>query len=79
MSASNPQTTPELLTKDECRALQVMAENLWDELQTNKLGGYSGVNRPFYITSCFREVIEKFGHRDTGYTWSKEQIDNGKK
>ena len=32
------------------------AEALWQELQDNKLGGYSGINRPFWIAVKFREV-----------------------
>jgi hypothetical protein len=66
---------PELLTSDESRALLTAAENLWEDLQKNNLGGFSGVNRPFYILHKFRRVIEKFGHRDTGLQWSKNDLD----
>ena len=50
------------------------AENLWGSLQNNDLGGYSGINRPFWIVSVFREIIEEFGNRDTGYTWSQDDL-----
>lgn len=67
---------PELLTEDEAAALQAQAERLWADLQANNLGGYSGINRPFYIAFAMRKVIEEFGHRDTGLSWSKNEIDS---
>lgn len=33
------------------------AERLWADLEKNELGGYSGINRPFWILQAFREVI----------------------
>lgn len=64
----------ELLTPAETRSLQSLAERLWRDLQANQLGGYSDGNRPFFIRDAFREVIEKFGRRDTGWTWTPQQI-----
>lgn len=34
------------------------AEQLWADLQRNELGGYSGINRPFWIAEQFRQVRE---------------------
>lgn len=69
----------ELLTPTEKRELQRLAEQLWSHLQANQLGGYSDGNRPLFILGRFREMIEKFGHRDTGWTWTQAQIDKGTK
>jgi hypothetical protein len=66
---------PELLDRDEQHALLQRAEQLWSDLQRNDLGGYSGINRPFYILNEFKRVIEEFGHRDVGLHWSKDQLD----
>ena len=66
---------PELLTSDEAKEILREAENLWRDLQQNNLGGYSGVNRPFYIVLAFKAVIEKYGRRDVGLTWSKNDLD----
>jgi hypothetical protein len=66
---------PELLSESENRALLKRAEELWRRLQEDKLGGFSGVNRPFWIVGEFRHVIEEFGHRDTGLHWTKDQLD----
>jgi hypothetical protein len=66
---------PELLTADEQRAMLADAEQLWRCLQSNDLGGYSGQNRPFYILHHFKEAIEKYGRRDVGLTWTKNEID----
>lgn len=66
---------PELLTEEERAKLLFIAETLWRDLEGNELGGYSGVNRPFYILWKFKEVIEEFGHRDVGLTWSKLALD----
>lgn len=66
---------PEMLDSAEERALLTRAETLWSDLQTNQLGGFSGVNRPFYIVAEFRRVIEEFTSRDTGLQWSKNQLD----
>jgi hypothetical protein len=57
----------EMLSDEERRALLTKAENLWRALEGNNLGGYSSQNRPFYIFEAFREVIEDFGQRNTGY------------
>ena len=41
---------------EERRQLLQRAERLWQELQDNELGGYSGINRPFYICEVFKEI-----------------------
>lgn len=67
------------LTKEEKEDLLKHAENLWHSLQKkNDLGGYSGINRPFWIVSVFREIIEEFGNRDTGYTWSQDDLEKAR-
>lgn len=66
---------PELLSQDETKALLSKAENLWSDLQANNLGGFSDRNRPFWILNYFKDVIEEFGHRDVGLTWSKDALD----
>ncbi|MEQ9634590.1 MAG: hypothetical protein RLW68_00750 [Devosia marina] len=66
---------PELLTNDERKELLQEAERLWKDLQNNNLGGFSGGNRPFYILHAFKQVIEKYGHRDVGLNWSKDALD----
>ena len=66
---------PELLSADENRAMLADAEQLWSDLQGNQLGGFSYQNRPFYILHEFRRVIEKYGKRDTGLRWSKNDLD----
>lgn len=66
---------PELLSADESKALLTTAEMLWEDLQADKLGGFSGINRPFWILTKFKDVIEEFGHRDIGQTWSKNDLD----
>lgn len=71
--ATNPY--PELLSKEEAKALLAKAENLWADLQANNIGGYSGINRPFWILNHFKEVIEEFGRRDVGLSWSKNALD----
>jgi len=72
---SESRVAPELLSDDESRALLREAEMLWEDLQVNKLGGFSGINRPFYILSVFKRVIEQFGRRDVGLHWSKNDLD----
>jgi hypothetical protein len=72
MSRRNP---PELLSDDEQRAMLADAEQLWSDLQGDQLGGFSGHNRPFYILYEFKAVIEKYGRRDVGLKWSKDQLD----
>jgi hypothetical protein len=69
---------PDLLTPEENRALRTRAERVWAELQKNQLGGYSGGNRPFWIHAEFKAVIEEFGRRDIGQTWTKDQLDAAK-
>lgn len=32
------------------------AEQLWKDLQEDNLGGFSGINRPFWIVQAFKEV-----------------------
>lgn len=67
---------PELLSKEEGAELLKWSEGLWAELQENKLGGFSGINRPFHIKNFAMDVIEKFGNRDVGLNWSKNDLDN---
>lgn len=66
---------PELLTPDERKAILAEAEQLWADLQSNNLGGFSGENRPFWILHAFKVVIERYGHRDVGLSWSKNDLD----
>lgn len=66
---------PELLNAEERAQILRDAENLWKDLQQNDLGGFSGVNRPFYILHEFKRIIEKYGRRDVGLTWSKNELD----
>jgi hypothetical protein len=66
---------PQLLALEEDRALLTDAEELWRDLQENQLGGFSDGNRPFYIAWQFKRIIEKYGQRDVGLTWSKEELD----
>lgn len=73
MTADRP--PPELLSTEESKELLTKAEELWRDLEENNLGGFSSINRPFYILWKFKEVIEKFGHRDVGLTWSKIELD----
>ena len=67
---------PDLLNAGERADLLSQAEQLWRDLQANDLGGFSGINRPFYILNRFEGVIEQFGGRDVGLQWSKNQLDN---
>lgn len=67
---------PELLTREEARAMLTAAEELWEDLQRNELGGFSGVNRPFYIIGVFKRIIETYGKRDVGLLWSKDDLDS---
>lgn len=69
---------PDLLSEDERKQLLADAEWLWKRLEANDIGGFSGFNRPFYILHAFKEVIEKYGHRDVGLTWSKNALDAAK-
>ncbi len=66
---------PDLLSEEESKELLSRAEDLWRDLQTNNLGGFSGINRPFWILFQFKQVIEEFGGRDVGLGWSKYQLD----
>lgn len=66
---------PDLLSPEEAKALLTEAETLWADLQADNLGGYSGINRPFWILTRFKAVIEEFGRRDVGQTWSKDALD----
>jgi len=50
------------------------AEMLWDALQKNDIGGFSDDNRPFYILNAFERVIEKYGNRDVGLTWTNNEL-----
>lgn len=71
-------TYPQLLSEDEKKGLLEKAENLWSALEANNLGGLSGINRPFLILNEFREAIEQFGNRDTGLTWSINDLRKAK-
>ncbi len=71
MSDRNP---PALFTESERKEILAEAESLWKDLQQNDLGGYSGANRPFYILHHFKRVIEKYGNRDVGMTWSRNDL-----
>jgi hypothetical protein len=66
---------PDLLSEAEGRELLSRAEQLWSDLQNNNLGGFSGINRPFWIVAEFKAVIEQFGRRDVGLRWSKNDLD----
>lgn len=67
---------PELLTDQEQKELLKFAEDLWHDLQGNQIGGFSGHNRPFYIKAAFKDMIEKYGHRDVGLHWSPNDLKN---
>lgn len=69
---------PDLLSDQERRDLLTRAERLWRALQENDLGGFSSGNRPFYILAEFEAVIEAFGHRDIGQTWSNNELEVAK-
>jgi hypothetical protein len=69
---------PDLLTTDEQMELLVRAERLWSELAANNLGGFSGINRPFWILGYLKDAVEDFGRRDVGRHWSKLQLDAAK-
>lgn len=71
-------TYPRLLSEDEKKSLLEKAENLWRALEENNLGGFSGINRPFLILNEFRETIEQYGCRDTGLTWSANDLRKAK-
>lgn len=49
------QTTDDVERAREPTLLQ-RAEWLWEDLQKNELGGFSGINRPFWIVQAFKEV-----------------------
>lgn len=66
---------PELLSVQERKDILRDAEELWRALESNDLGGYSNINRPFYILHAFKQVIEKYGHRDVGLHWSRNDLD----
>lgn len=36
--------------------LLLEAERLWQDLQRDELGGYSGINRPFHIRNVFEQI-----------------------
>jgi hypothetical protein len=74
MSETAKRPHPDLLSDAERKALLGDAEWLWRRLEANDIGGYSGINRPFYIVHAFKEVIEKFGRRDVGLTWSQDDL-----
>lgn len=66
---------PELPSDEESKELLLRAERLWDDLQGNNIGGFSGINRPFFIFHELRRAIEDFGRRDLGLSWSKNDLD----
>lgn len=65
---------PDKLTPEEEKALLARAERLWRELEENRLGGFSGCNRPFWILAEFKSMIEEFGRRDVGQKWSLDAL-----
>lgn len=71
---SGDRAYPRLLSEDEKKALLKKSEDLLNDLMGNKLGGYEGINRPFWIMSAFKEVIEEYGNRDVGLTWSYNDL-----
>lgn len=73
MTAARPY--PNLLSAEEQKDILSRAERLWAELEANNLGGFSGCNRPFWIMFEFKNVIEAFGRRDVGLSWSKDDLD----
>ncbi len=75
MAQETTRPYPDLLSEDERKALLTDAEWLWQRLEANDIGGFSGINRPFYIVHAFKEVIEKYGRRDVGLSWSKNDLD----
>lgn len=72
-------TYPELLTEDEKQTLLQKSVDLWNALEENKLGGFSSINRPYFIMHEFKEVIEKYGKRDVGLTWSSIDLQKARK
>lgn len=66
---------PILFTDEERKSILADVEILWAELQGNELGGFSDINRPFYILHAMKRAIEKYGYRDVGLTWSKRQLE----
>ena len=73
--AADGAVRPALLIEAEKKSLQKFAEDVWADLQTIELGGYSGINRPFWLAWKFTEVIEKYGYRDVGLHHSKNALD----
>jgi len=65
---------PELITREEHDWLLKLSEHLVKDILEDKLGGYSGINRPFHAFHVIRVAIEKLGHRDTGLQWSYDQL-----
>lgn len=73
MSTDRP--LPEFLTLWERADLLNISERLWRDLQENNLGGYSNGNRPYHILHVLKEVIERYGRRDVGLTWSTDDVE----
>lgn len=67
-------TPPDLLSAEEQRALLTDAEQLWRDLEGNQLGGFSNINRPFWVLFAFKQVIEKYGRRDVGLKWAQDDL-----
>ena len=65
---------PKKLKQEEQNALLEKAEHLLSELLENNIGGFSGVNRPYFILNSFKEVIEEYGARDVGLNWSHNDL-----
>ena len=78
VKAGEARPYPDLLSDDEQKAILGRAEDLWADLQANNLGGFSGINRPFWIAYKFKSVIETFGRRDVGLSWSKDDLEAAK-
>jgi hypothetical protein len=52
-------TAPPGASALERKTLLAKSEQLWDDLQRNELGGYSGINRPFHIAEVFKEIARE--------------------
>lgn len=53
------------------------AEDLWAELERDQLGGYSGINRPFYIKYKINELFKSIAPPQAPCTTEKSDKDEG--
>lgn len=65
---------PNLLTEEEKKWLLNLSECLVKDILEDKLGGYSGVNRPYHAFHMFKVAIERLGKRDVGLQWTYNQL-----